>query len=77
MRNVSLFTPALLDEINRVVVRAGHRLQGLTPGQALQAQCDSTALWLVRQQWGCEGFLMGDPAPESGAGRRLVQDPPA
>lgn len=50
VRNVSLFTPGLLDEINQVVVRAGHRLQELTPGQASQARCDSTALWLVWQQ---------------------------
>ena len=41
LRNVSLLTPALLDEINQVVVRAGHELKGLGCGQPLQARCDS------------------------------------
>ena len=41
LHNVSLFTPALLDEINQVVVQAGHELKGLAPGQALQARWDS------------------------------------
>lgn len=41
MRNVSLFTPTLLDEINQVVVQAVHRLKRLAAGQPLQARCDS------------------------------------
>ena len=41
LRNVSLLTPALLGEINQVVVQAGHQLQGLGSGQPLQARCDS------------------------------------
>ena len=36
LRNVSLLTPALLDEIDQVVVQAGHQLQGLGSGQPLQ-----------------------------------------
>ncbi|MDE0629033.1 MAG: ISNCY family transposase [Bryobacterales bacterium] len=41
VRNVSLFTAELLDEINQVVVQAGHQLKGLGSGQPLQARCDS------------------------------------
>ena len=41
LRNVWLFRPALLEEINKVVVQAGHKLQGLGSGQPLQARCDS------------------------------------
>lgn len=41
VRNVSLLTPALLEEINQVVVRAGHELKGIGQGQELRARCDS------------------------------------
>ena len=38
---MSLFTSELVEEINQVVVQAGHQLQGLAPGQPLQARWDS------------------------------------
>lgn len=38
--NVSLFTPAILAEINQIVVKAGHRLLGKT-GEPLKAKGDS------------------------------------
>ena len=39
--NVSLLTPALLDEINQLVVHAGHGLVKKKAGQALRGRCDS------------------------------------
>ncbi len=39
--NVSLFTPEMLDQINQVVVKAGHRLVKKKEGEALQGKCDS------------------------------------
>ncbi len=39
--NVGLLTPALLDEINQLVVRAGHGLAKKKAGQALRGRCDS------------------------------------
>ena len=39
--NVSLLTPELLDEINQVVVAAGHVLFKKKPEQALRGRCDS------------------------------------
>ena len=39
--NVGLLTPALLDEINQLVVRAGHGLVKKKAGQALRGRCDS------------------------------------
>lgn len=39
--NVSLFTPKILDEINQVVVRAGHRALKKKEGDALRGRCDS------------------------------------
>ena len=39
--NVSLFTPELLDKINRVVVEAGHQLVKKKDGEALRGRCDS------------------------------------
>ena len=56
LRNVSLFTPALLEEINQVVVRAGHELQGLGPGHPLQARCDSFVVE-TDVEWGGPGSL--------------------
>ena len=41
VRNVSLLTPQLLEEINQEVVRAGHSLLGREAGQPLRARCDS------------------------------------
>ncbi|MEA3341919.1 MAG: ISNCY family transposase [Chloroflexota bacterium] len=38
--NVTLFTPEILDKINVVVVREGHRLLGVE-GQQIEARCDS------------------------------------
>ena len=39
--NVGLLTPALLDEINQLVVHAGHGLVKKKAGQALRGRCDS------------------------------------
>jgi hypothetical protein len=39
--NVSLFTPEILDQINQVVVKAGHQLVKKKEGEALQGKCDS------------------------------------
>lgn len=39
--NLRLFTPELLDRINREVVRAGHKALKKTPGEGLSARCDS------------------------------------
>jgi hypothetical protein len=42
--NVSLLTPEILDRINKLVVKAGHRLVGHTTGEALRGRCDSFVL---------------------------------
>jgi hypothetical protein len=39
--NVSLFTPALLDDINQLVVNAGHILLKKKENEALRGRCDS------------------------------------
>jgi len=39
--NVSLFTPEVLKEINRIVVKAGHQLMGKSPDAKIQGKCDS------------------------------------
>jgi hypothetical protein len=39
--NVSLLTPELLDEINQLVVQAGHGLVKKKGGEALRGRCDS------------------------------------
>jgi transposase, IS5 family len=39
--NVSLLTPALLDEINQIVVNSGHALLKKKDGEALHGRCDS------------------------------------
>src|SRR6266581_1649693 len=39
--NVSLFTPELLDQINQIVVAAGHGLVKKKEGEALRGRCDS------------------------------------
>ena len=39
--NVSLFTPELLDQINEIVVHAGHGLVKKKEGEALHGRCDS------------------------------------
>jgi hypothetical protein len=39
--NVSLFTPEILDQINQVVVKAGHQLVKKKEAEALQGKCDS------------------------------------
>ena len=44
VRNVALLTPALLAEVNRLVVKAGHELAGHWAGQPLQARCDSVVV---------------------------------
>ena len=41
VRNVSLLTPALLQELNQLVVREGLHLVGLTEEQPLKARVDS------------------------------------
>ena len=41
MRNVSLLTPELLNEINELVVKAGHVLFGQEPEAPLRARADS------------------------------------
>ena len=41
LRNVALITPPLLEEINQVVVQAGHSLVGREREQPLRARCDS------------------------------------
>jgi hypothetical protein len=39
--NVSLFTPEVLDEINQIVVKHGHKLVGKKEGEDLKGSCDS------------------------------------
>ncbi len=39
--NVSLFTPEVLDKINKVVVKEGHKVVGQKEGEDLEARCDS------------------------------------
>ena len=39
--NVSLFTPEVLDKVNQVVVRAGHKLLGKKGNEDLKGRCDS------------------------------------
>lgn len=39
--NVSLLTPELLDQINQIIVRAGHTLLKKKDGEALRGRCDS------------------------------------
>jgi IS5 family transposase len=39
--NVSLLTPELLDEINQLIVGAGHKLVKKKDGEALRGRCDS------------------------------------
>ena len=41
VRNVSLLTPDLLAEVNRLVVDAGHELVGANAAEGLRARCDS------------------------------------
>ncbi len=41
--NVSLLTPELLDEINQIVVNAGHGLIKKKDGEALRGRCDGVA----------------------------------
>lgn len=42
--NVSLFTPEVLDEINQIVVKHGHKLVGKKDGEDLKGSCDSFVL---------------------------------
>ena len=42
--NVTLLTPELLDEINQLVVQAGHGLVKKKDGEALRGRCDSFVL---------------------------------
>ena len=39
--NVSLFTPEILDKINQIVLKYGHEIVGMKPGEKLNASCDS------------------------------------
>lgn len=39
--NIRLFTPDILDEINQLVVKAGHQVLGLTDQDILHGSCDS------------------------------------
>lgn len=40
--NVSLFTPEILDRLNQIFVKYGHRIAGKKEGEGLRASCDST-----------------------------------
>ncbi len=42
--NVSLFTPEILDKINQIVLKYGHEIVGMKPGEKLNASCDSFVL---------------------------------
>ena len=42
--NVSMFTPEVLDKINRIVVKHGQKIIGKQPDQKLNASCDSFVL---------------------------------
>ena len=42
--NVSMFTPEILDKINQIVVKHGHKVIGKQPDQKLNASCDSFVL---------------------------------
>ena len=48
VRKVSLFTPALLDTINQVMMQVGHQLEGIGPGLTMCARCDSSC---KRRTW--------------------------
>lgn len=39
--NLALFTPEILDRINQVVVKAGHKIEGKEAEEGLKGQCDS------------------------------------
>ncbi len=39
--NISLFTPEILDKINRIAVAHGHKIVGKAPEEALKGSCDS------------------------------------
>jgi hypothetical protein len=39
--NIVLFTPEILDKINRIVVKHGHIIVGKAPGAELNGSCDS------------------------------------
>jgi len=42
--NVSLFTPEILDKINMIAVKYGHKIVGMKPDAKLNASCDSFVL---------------------------------
>ena len=42
--NMSLLTPEILDEINKVVVNVGHQVIGHQAGSPLKGSCDSFVL---------------------------------
>ena len=42
--NVSMFTPEVLDKINKIVVKHGQKIIGKQPDQKLNASCDSFVL---------------------------------
>ncbi len=42
--NISLFTPEILDQINKVVVKTGHKLFGGQEQKELKGRCDSFVL---------------------------------
>ena len=48
--NVGLFTPELLDEINQLIVGAGHVLIKKKAGEALHGRCDSFVVGVSRTQ---------------------------
>ena len=42
--NISLFTPTVLDKINRIVVNFGHKIIGKKPDEELKGSCDSSVV---------------------------------
>jgi hypothetical protein len=42
--NVSLFTPEILDKLNRIFVTYGHKIVGKKENEALRASCDTTVV---------------------------------
>ena len=42
--NVSLFTPEVLDRVNQIVLKYGHKIVGKKPEEKLNASCDSFVL---------------------------------
>jgi|SRR5665647_2362831 len=65
--NVSRLTPELLDEVNQLIVDAGHVLVKKKDGEALRGRCDSFVVGVSRTQAkACDAVLkMGAGLPKS------------